>query len=242
MSDPSQRYFSHPSANGWMPPGSFPAPQNTNQPSVQQQPPYYAGYPMQPMWPPGMVPSYGMQPPPTAYSSMQPGMFAGPYYMPTTPYVPNQPSMRPSYSSSKSLVPANTQQGPSQSATGQLVPFQDKDVAVYKAKEDMKSLEGEIARYKSENSSLKMKLSRTEENLKKLNEEIESLKTQFQAAHYRGPKDGAPRISREERERFQADLKGAEERNDRLRQEMYRKHIKHWNLWNRSLMFLKDDF
>jgi hypothetical protein len=48
--------------------------------------------------------------------------------------------MRPSYSSSKSLVPANAQQGPSQAGTGQLVPFQDKDFAVHKAKEDMKSM------------------------------------------------------------------------------------------------------
>ncbi|GJQ14391.1 hypothetical protein GpartN1_g6182.t1 [Galdieria partita] len=225
MSDPSQSYFSHPSANGWMPPGSFPIPQNNNQP-MMQQPPYQVGYPMQPMWPQGMMPSYGMQPLPTAYPSLQPGAYPGSYYVPPTQYVPNQPSMRPSYSSSKSLVPANTKQGPSQVATGQLVPFQDKDISVYKAKEDMRSLEGEIARYKSENSSLKMKLSRTEENLKKLNEEIEGLKAQFQAAHYRGPKSGAPKISREERERIQADLKGAEERNDRLRQEVVHLRVK----------------
>ncbi|KAK4527040.1 hypothetical protein GAYE_SCF34G4961 [Galdieria yellowstonensis] len=226
MSDPSQRYFSHPSASGWMPPGSFPTPQNNNLPMVPQ-PPYQAGYPMQPpMWPPGMAPAYGMQQTPSAYTSVQPGMYPGTYYMPPTHYMSNQPSMRPSYSSSKSLVPANAQQGPSQAGTGQLVPFQDKDFAVHKAKEDMKSLEGEIARYKSENSSLKMKLSRTEENLKKLNEEIESLKNQFNAAHYRGPKDGASKMTREEKERVQTDLKSAEERNERLRREVVHLRVK----------------
>lgn len=139
MSDPSQRYFSHPAANSWLPPTSFAPPQNSAQP-MMQQPPYQGGYPMQPMWPPGVMPSYGMQPPPTAYSSLQPGMYPGPYFMPPTQYIPNQPSMRPSYSNSKSLVPANAQQGPSQSVTGQLVPFQDKEATVYKAKEDMKSM------------------------------------------------------------------------------------------------------
>eukprot|EP00871_Galdieria_phlegrea_P001882 jgi/Galph1/2695/GphlegSOOS_G1336.1 len=222
MTDPYQRfYYSQASTHSGMPPGNPIMPPQGNIPMVYQ-PAYPPGYAVQPGFPPGMAPTYGMPPQAAAYSSLPPNMYSSQYFAPPMQYYPGGTSMRPNYSTSKSLVPAQGQQGPTVPQAGQLVPYQDKDVAVHKAKEDMKSLEGEIARYKSENSSLRMKVTRTEENLKKINEEIESLKTQFSAAHSKGPRSGVATMSKEEKEFYETSLKGAEERNERLRQEVVR--------------------